>query len=234
MENVPRVPACSRRKSWPSDAATMRSASAALNQPSVSEHASSLAFGLTRGLAELEPGPLAKECAIRRSEVLEGIGQVLHVIDATDQAVYEARDIGISPTEGDCYANRLRWAVGMCSGLQRGVEALVIYDVDRVADEYHTIAALLGECGQRLSRLSRILGLPKPSKPSTVARPEVEAAATEDRIEDAFAREVQWTLWRLGELLQPAGYFLDCVTPVDATKLKVPVRSMADELSMGM
>lgn len=118
--------------------------------------------------------------------------------------------------ERDCYAGRLRWAAGMCSGLQRGVEELVGFDhAASSTEEYNTIAALLGECGQRLTRLSRLVGAaPAPS----------EAEAREEQLEDYVAAEVQKAIWRLGELLQPAGDLLDFVAPIEATELEVSRR----------
>jgi len=202
--------------------------------PSVSEHAASLVAGLTRGLAGLTGSALEQECVVRRSEVLEGIGQILHVIDATDQAVFEAGETGISSSERDCYAGRLRWSAGMCSGLQRGVEALVGFDhAASSTEEYNTIAALLGECGQRLTRLSLLVGGPGQRSPQAAAVGKATHAPTEDRMsaeareeqmEDYVAAEVQRAVWQLAEFLKPAGDLLEFVVPLETPEIEVSRR----------
>jgi len=185
--------------------------------PSVADHASSLAAGLTRDLADLGPAECTAECAVRRAEVLEGIGQILHVIDATDQAVREAGEPGISGMERECYAGRLRWAAGMCNGLQQGVEDLVRYDThDSPKDEYCTIAALLGECGQRITRLCLLVATPATKPKPAVA----EVDDVDEQFNDYVAVELQRAVWRLGEFLRPAGDLLEMFTTADMTEIK--------------
>uniref|UniRef100_A0A7S4V719 Uncharacterized protein n=1 Tax=Alexandrium monilatum TaxID=311494 RepID=A0A7S4V719_9DINO len=128
--------------------------------PAVIDHAESLVAGLTRGLSDLPSGPKrALECDVRRAEVLEGIGQILNVMDATEQAIgKEAEPLEISDSERECYAGRLRWAAGMTKGLRQGVAHLLWYDTYNVpGDMYSTINSFLGECEARVSRLSQSL-----------------------------------------------------------------------------
>lgn len=124
----------------------------------VDSHVKSLAEGLVRGLDELPSGPeLATECGIRRSEVMEGIGQILHLVDATEYPLDIMGSKSISSAEWKCFSNRLEWATLMTEGLRQGVEALQGYDdvdIDSDLNEYFMIDALLDECDRRIGRLA--------------------------------------------------------------------------------
>jgi len=97
--------------------------------------------GLTRGLDTLPPGPeRTNECLVRRAEVMEGIGQVLHVVDVTEMALKRAREgtdpLAVGYITSDCLTDRLGWAAEMVGGLQRGVEALLHYDTYESANAW--------------------------------------------------------------------------------------------------
>lgn len=108
--------------------------------PLLPEDGDAFVHVVTKGLADLLPGPqLAKECAARRGEIWTIVGQLQEVVRFTEQAMKdEDRQKGSMASQ---HSHRLRLAADLLQGLLRGANALEQFDRDgQPGDGYRTLA----------------------------------------------------------------------------------------------
>eukprot|EP00747_Dinoflagellata_sp_TGD_P169654 gnl/TRDRNA2_/TRDRNA2_199183_c0_seq1.p1 gnl/TRDRNA2_/TRDRNA2_199183_c0~~gnl/TRDRNA2_/TRDRNA2_199183_c0_seq1.p1 ORF type:complete len:237 (-),score=44.76 gnl/TRDRNA2_/TRDRNA2_199183_c0_seq1:396-1106(-) len=159
-----------------------------------------LSVALIRGLADIPSGPQrAKECAVRRAEVWEAIGQIEFILRILEDAAESAGDNGLLGTEKELQTDRLKWASEMTNGLQRGIEGLSCCDTyEAPEEEYEAIATSLDECETRVKKLCKL-----------VLQHEAQVKALEQTKSEGEASAPWEVISGIGEMMSPMVSVLD-------------------------
>lgn len=170
--------------------------------------ADELSTALVRGLTEIPNGlDRAKACGARRVEVLEGISQIIAVLDDTSTCVQTFRE-----DQRTLCLGRLVWALDMATGLQRGCLAMKLlevpdfsYDNFVPSSEYQAIENRLKTCIKRVRDLFALLEAGPPAS---------ERPGKDDDVFEVLGESLAGIVANVGTSLWPiASQYLSPLTP---------------------